>query len=138
MKTPTAFRPSAQGCRVREATLGHVRFDFPNPNGVASIPSRRHAATPLGLMKHLIRIPRVARPSQPWAERHYPVGVNPSPAASPEKQKPVERLVDHILAAKQRDAGADVSALEREIDQLVSALYGLTPEEIQLVEGAAK
>ncbi|MBI2925717.1 MAG: N-6 DNA methylase [Verrucomicrobia bacterium] len=73
----------------------------------------------------------------------------PIPAASPEKQKAVERLVDRILAAKQRDAGADtglrseatarqVSALEREIDELVYALYGLTPEEIQIVEGAAK
>src|SRR5437867_8996339 len=66
-----------------------------------------------------------ARASQPWAERHYPVGVNPMPATTPEKQKAVERLVDHILAAKQRDALADVSALEREIDELVYALYGL-------------
>ena len=56
----------------------------------------------------------------------------------PEKQKPVERLVERILSAKQRDAGADVSALEREIDELVYALYGLTSAEIKLVEGAAK
>ena len=47
-------------------------------------------------------------------------------------------LVDRILAAKQQDAAADTSALEREIDQLVYALYGLTPEEIQIVEAAAK
>jgi adenine-specific DNA-methyltransferase len=47
-------------------------------------------------------------------------------------------LVTRILAAKQRNAGADVSALEWEIDQLVYGLYGLTPEEIQTVEGAAK
>jgi len=62
----------------------------------------------------------------------------PIPAASPEKQKAVERLVDRILAAKARDAAADVSGLEREIDQLVYALYGLTPAEIQIVESAAK
>ena len=62
----------------------------------------------------------------------------PIPAATPAQQKPVERLVERILAAKQRDAGADVSALEREIDALVHALYALTPEEIQLVEGAAR
>ena len=62
----------------------------------------------------------------------------PIPTAPPEKQKAVERLVDRILAAKHRDAEADVSALEREIDELVYALYGLTPEEIKLVEGAAK
>jgi len=46
-------------------------------------------------------------------------------------------LVDEIFKAKQRDAGADVSTLEREIDQLVYALYGLTPEEIEIVEGAS-
>lgn len=62
----------------------------------------------------------------------------PVPAGSPEKQKAVERLVDRILAAKARDAGADLSAWEREIDQLVYALYGLTPEEIQIVESALK
>ena len=45
---------------------------------------------------------------------------------------------DRILAAKQRDAKADVSALERELDELVYALYGLTPEEIKIVEGAGK
>jgi adenine-specific DNA-methyltransferase len=32
---------------------------------------------------------------------------------------------------------ADTTALEREIDQQVYALYGLTPEEIAIVEGAA-
>ena len=43
-------------------------------------------------------------------------------------------MVERILAAKERDAGADVSALEREIDELVYALYGLTTDEIKLVE----
>ena len=33
--------------------------------------------------------------------------------------------------AKQRDAEADVGALERELDELVYALYGLTLEEIK-------
>jgi hypothetical protein len=42
-----------------------------------------------------------------------------------------------LLAAKQRDAEADTSALEREIDKFVYALYGLTPEEIQIVESAS-
>jgi hypothetical protein len=50
----------------------------------------------------------------------------------------VVTLVDRILAAKQRESEADTSVLERKIDQLVYALYGLTPEEIQIVEGAAK
>lgn len=46
--------------------------------------------------------------------------------------------LDRILAVKQREAGADVSALERELDELVYALYGLTPEEKALVQAAAK
>ena len=47
-------------------------------------------------------------------------------------------VVDCILAAKQANPAADTSALEREIDQQVYALYGLTPEEIAIVEGTAK
>jgi hypothetical protein len=43
---------------------------------------------------------------------------------------------DRIIAAKQRDAEADVRAFEREIDQLVYALYGLTAQEIKIVEDA--
>jgi hypothetical protein len=45
-------------------------------------------------------------------------------------------VIIESLPAKQRDAGADASALERELDALVYALYGLTPEEIQLAEDA--
>jgi hypothetical protein len=44
-------------------------------------------------------------------------------------------LVCKILAIKQRNENADVSALEREINTLVYALYSLTAEEIQTVEG---
>jgi hypothetical protein len=33
---------------------------------------------------------------------------------------------------------ADTSALERKSDQQVHALYGLTPEEIAMLEGTAK
>jgi adenine-specific DNA-methyltransferase len=61
----------------------------------------------------------------------------PIPTVPPQKQKAVERLVDRILAAKQRDPEADTSALEQQIDQLVYALYSLTPEEIKVVEGSA-
>ena len=44
---------------------------------------------------------------------------------------------DQILSAKASDPGADTRELEREIDQLVYALYGLTEEEIGIVEGEA-
>ena len=52
---------------------------------------------------------------------------------------------DRILATKRRDPEADVSALERDhrscgtgIDHLVYALYGLTKDEIKLVEENTK
>lgn len=47
----------------------------------------------------------------------------------------VETIVSQILAAKQTDPAADTAALEAEIDRLVYGLYGLTEEEIALVEG---
>ncbi|MBI4662076.1 MAG: Eco57I restriction-modification methylase domain-containing protein, partial [Verrucomicrobia bacterium] len=56
-------------------------------------------------------------------------------------------LVERILSAKRlpvparqtgADSLADTSALEREIDQRVYRLYALTPDEIKLVEEAAK
>jgi adenine-specific DNA-methyltransferase len=50
-------------------------------------------------------------------------------------QAPVIKLVDQILAAKKRDSSVDTTALESEIDRLVYALYGLTPEEIAIVDG---
>ena len=47
----------------------------------------------------------------------------------------IAALVEQILAAKARDGNADTSSLEAEIDQLVYKLYGLTDEEIAIVEG---
>ena len=73
------------------------------------VPSRRFATTPSGLTMVFRCTPKVARSSQPWAERRSPVG-----------------------------AVADTSALDRERDQQVYALYGLTPEEIKIVEEATK
>jgi hypothetical protein len=47
-------------------------------------------------------------------------------------------LVTRILSAKSADPSADTSAWEREIDQIVYRLYGLTAEEIAIVEGGGK
>jgi outer membrane murein-binding lipoprotein Lpp len=46
--------------------------------------------------------------------------------------------VDAVATAKCNDLAADVSVLEAEIDQLVYALYGLTKDEIAIVEGSQK
>jgi hypothetical protein len=62
----------------------------------------------------------------------------PLPRASPGMQSAIVKLVEKVVAAKQANPAADTSALEREIDQQVYALYGLTPEEIAIVEGSDK
>jgi hypothetical protein len=60
--------------------------------------------------------------------------------------QPLINLVDKILAAKQQpphspfvkgedNGDADTSALEHQIDKMVYELYGLTPEEVAIVEG---
>lgn len=67
-----------------------------------------------------------------------PLSEIPIKRISPDEQKPFVKLVDRILAAKRRDADADTGALEREIDGLVYALYALTPEEVQIVEGTKR
>ncbi|MBU4321393.1 MAG: hypothetical protein KJ739_09955 [Nitrospinae bacterium] len=54
-------------------------------------------------------------------------------------------LVNQVLSAKQQPpsspfikgelSNADTAALERQIDEMVYTLYGLTPEGIAIVEG---
>ncbi len=51
------------------------------------------------------------------------------------EQQPIISLVDRILSAKKSNPQADTTALEREIDRLVYDLYGLTEDEIRIVEG---
>lgn len=46
----------------------------------------------------------------------------------------IEFLVDKILEAKNKNSGDDTVYLEKEIDQMVYELYGLTDEEIGLIE----
>ena len=59
----------------------------------------------------------------------------PIPSATPTQQKPIIALVDKILAAKKANPQADTSKEEAEIDRLVYALYGLSEDEIKVVEG---
>jgi adenine-specific DNA-methyltransferase len=52
-----------------------------------------------------------------------------------EQEKPFKELVTKILEMKKSNPQTDTTELEREIDQLVYELYGLTETEIKLVEG---
>ena len=68
---------------------------------------------------------------------HVPIGEVrkfPIPTATPTQQQEIIALVDKILAAKKQDSSADTSALESEIDEFVYNLYGLTDEEIKIIE----
>ncbi|XWK90395.1 MAG: N-6 DNA methylase [Phormidium sp.] len=57
------------------------------------------------------------------------------PNESNNTTKKIEKAVDQIIKAKQNDPNADTTQLEKEIDRLVYQLYGLTDEEIKIVEG---
>jgi hypothetical protein len=58
----------------------------------------------------------------------------PLPPLTAQQTGQLGAIVDRILAAQRADAAADTSELEREVDAHVYALYGLTPDEIRLVE----
>ena len=62
-------------------------------------------------------------------------GQIPIPKYDEKQAKPIILIVDQILKSKKSDVNADVSTLEKEIDQFVYQLYGLTEEEIKIVEG---
>lgn len=62
----------------------------------------------------------------------------PIPQISLTEQRPFVRLVDIILKAKAANPKADTTEQEAEIDQLVYDLYGLTKEEIQIIEHHAR
>ncbi|MGN0833578.1 MAG: hypothetical protein ACI4RD_08035, partial [Kiritimatiellia bacterium] len=57
-----------------------------------------------------------------------------APCASSEKPSQIAEIVERILMAKNADSAADTSALEMKIDAFVYRLYGLTDEEIAIVE----
>ena len=73
---PTGLHPSAQGCRVREATLGNMIHYFPQPQRGCINGGRAGGCNPFRVVKSSERFPRVARSSQPWADRRSPFGAN--------------------------------------------------------------
>jgi type II restriction/modification system DNA methylase subunit YeeA len=61
---------------------------------------------------------------------------NPIPIIDEKDQQPFIDKVDQILSLKKDNPAADTSALEREIDVMVYELYGLSEEEIEIVENS--
>lgn len=58
----------------------------------------------------------------------------PIPPSTFAQQQPIINLVNQILAAKKENPQADTAILESEIDQLVYGLYGLSENEIKIIE----
>ncbi|MFA5689642.1 MAG: TaqI-like C-terminal specificity domain-containing protein [Kiritimatiellales bacterium] len=64
-----------------------------------------------------------------------PVYLRKSPLCDVNNKK-LNQLVVKILKIKKKNPDADVSAFEAEIDQIVYKLYGLTEDEVKIVEDA--
>ncbi len=62
----------------------------------------------------------------------------PLPRGRERRQAEIIRLVGEAMSARRSDPGADICAIDREIDRIVYSLYGLTPEEIAIVEGTTE
>jgi len=62
----------------------------------------------------------------------------PIPKIALDDHEPFISLVDQILSLKKSDPQTDTSALEAEINRMVYDLYGLTAEEIAIVEESIK
>ena len=56
------------------------------------------------------------------------------PFKIPEEYMAIEEKVDAILMVKNKDKQADITALENQIDFLVYHLYGLTYDEVLIVD----
>jgi adenine-specific DNA-methyltransferase len=65
----------------------------------------------------------------------FPTALQQIPIIIPQNTKDIVCLVDKILAAKAANSQADTQDLERKIDALVYRLYGLTDDEIRVIEG---
>lgn len=68
---------------------------------------------------------------------HVPIGEIkriPFPGVDSNRQQPIVYMVKQILEKKLLNLNADTSTSEREVDQKVYELYGLSPEEIEVIE----
>ena len=60
------------------------------------------------------------------------------PRLDSNEQKLFIQLSEEVIRLKKENHNADTGKLEREIDLMVYELYGLTPEEVQIVEESLK
>ncbi len=58
------------------------------------------------------------------------------PHVDPKIETKISSIVEKILSAKRHDQAIDTERWEKEIDHLVYEIYGLTNEEISIIEHA--
>jgi len=66
--------------------------------------------------------------------KKYKIELLPIKVPSVEQENEIENIVDKIIALKKQSTLANTTTLESQIDHLVYELYGLTEEEINIVE----
>ncbi|MEZ4527399.1 MAG: TaqI-like C-terminal specificity domain-containing protein [Desulfobacterales bacterium] len=69
--------------------------------------------------------------------KKYKIELLPIKSPNKKQENEIENMVNRILTAKKQNPKADTTALEKEIDRMVYKLYGLTKEEIAIVEQVA-
>jgi restriction endonuclease S subunit len=87
------------------------------------------------LMKYIFSMIGVMTAGGAYTLKKATIDEFPIKEISKEEQKPFVEIVDQILDLKKENPSHDTSALEAEIDKMVYALYGLTEEEVKIVEG---
>ena len=70
--------------------------------------------------------------------KKYKIELLPIKEPTVQEEEALENCVNQLLKIKNENPSADTSSLEAEIDRLVYELYGLTEEEIGIVEGRIK
>ena len=88
------------------------------------------------LMKYIFSMIGVMTAGGAFTLKKATIDEFPIKELSIEEQQPFIDKVDQILSLKKDNPEADTSALEREIDFMVYALYGLSEEEIGIVENS--
>jgi adenine-specific DNA-methyltransferase len=68
---------------------------------------------------------------------YKPMYVSQLPIAIPDQmqKRAIEERVEKMIKVKKNNPSFDTSGLEQQIDELVYKIYGLTPDEIAIVEG---
>lgn len=116
-----------------------VDFDRHCTNDKTSICVTEHIHYILGVLNSstlwwFIRKTAASRQGGYYEFKPMYVSVLPIPDVPAGNRRNVELCVEQILNIKKQNADSDVSQLEREIDKLVYALYGLSTEEIRIIE----